>query len=114
MVKWLMKLNSDLGEHICEQWSKVKIGNDYGYMARVEPKLGLFVSLDQCISVVGLTGKEPTERQMRKMWKKLIKENWGTPVDLESYAPFSVEFENQLPFVVDDTVIEFEEQNDGN
>ena len=113
MEEWLMMLNSDLGEYICKNWSKVKIGEEYGYMARIEPKVGLFVGLDQRISVVGLMGKDPTTRQMRKMWKKLIKENWATPIAIDAYAPFGVEFETQLPFVIDDDVVEFEEKDNG-
>ena len=106
MEQWLMKLNSDLGNYICKNWSKVRLDNEYGYFARIGRELGIFVELNYNVYLVGLCGKAPNAKIANKTFNKLIKNEWITPVEDKYYAPFGMDFENRLPFEVDDTVIE--------
>lgn len=108
MEQWVLKLNEALDDYVCKNWTRVKFNDECGYFARFTHTIGLFVSLDKRICVVGLTGKMPTERQMNKVWKGLIKDKLGMPIRTEHYAPFGLEFENQLPFVLDEEVIELQ------
>ena len=115
MGQWLMKLNSALGDYVCKNWPKVRLDREYGYFARIKHSLGIFIDLNYNVCLVGLSGKIPTNKLVRKTFTKLIENEWVTPIEEEHYAPFGVEFENRLPFEVDDTVVELEgELGDGN
>lgn len=105
MEKWLMKLNFDRGDYICNNWSKVKIDNEYGYFARVNRKIGIFIGLDYRVYVVGANGKLPNKKQAINIFTDLIYNDWIKPVQLNNFAPFGDEFENRLPFEIDDEVI---------
>ena len=114
MERLLMKLNSDLGDHVCKNWHKVKLDNEYGYFARVKRNIGLFIGLDYRAYLIGMRGKIPSEKQAIKIFADLVVNDWIEPVQESNYAPFGVEFENKLPFEVDDTVIDLEgELGDG-
>lgn len=104
MENWLVKLNSDLGDHVVQNWSKVQYDGEYGYMSRLGRGIYLFVALDYTTVLVG-KNKTPNHRQAVKWWKKLYKHGWIYPIRVEYNAPFGQEFENHLPFTQDSDVI---------
>ena len=115
MGQLLMKLNSVLGDYVCKNWVKVQFDYEYGYFARFTRKLGIFVDLDYNVYLIGLRGKIPPARLANKIFVKLIEKEWITPIDEDYYAPFGIEFENRLPFEIDDTVVELKgELDNGN
>ena len=115
MGQLLMKLNSDLGDYVCKNWSKVQLDHEYGYFARIKRELGMFIDLNYNVFLVGLRGKIPTARVANKTFTNLIKNEWVTLIEEEHYAPFGIEFENKLPFEIDDTVVDLKgELDNGN
>ena len=104
MERWLIKLNSDRGDYIVQNWSKVAYDNDLGYMAKISRQISVFVDLDYNVFLIGFK-KMPTRRQQRKWWKKLIDYGWAYAIKEEDVAPFGEEFEPQLPFDLDGDII---------
>lgn len=106
MGRLLMKLNSDFSDHVCKNWPKVRLDDEYGYLARFKHKIAIFIGLDYSVYLVGLNGKTPNIKLASKVFAELIEHDLVVPVEENSYAPFGIEFENKLPFEVDDTVID--------
>ena len=114
MGRFLMKLNSDLSDYVCKNWSKVRLDNEYGYFVQLKRKIAIFIGLDYRVYLIGLNGKIPSMKQAIKVFTYLVRNDWITPIEENNYAPFGVEFENRLPFEVDNTVIDLEgELGDG-
>ena len=105
MGKLLMIMNSEVGEFVCEKWSKVQIDNEYGYFAQVARNVGLFVKLNKEVHVIGMNGKKPKKSKVKKIVTQLIVNEWADLLYEEELSPFGEEYDNKLPFVVDNSII---------
>ena len=97
----VLKLNQDLTDYICKEWTKVRYGTKYGYAAELENEIIAFVDRYFNFTFID-TGAKSVEKVITKWLTELFDNGWIYVMGKDCDAPFGLEFENKLPFELEE------------
>lgn len=103
-----IKVTPMLAETAIQNWTRVNWCGEYGYMAEFKKNMCMFLDLYGYLTFIDASSK--SKKRLHKIVRKWIEKLYSIGaiciLDTTIEAPFGIEFENKLPFKIDENIME--------